>query len=43
VVIGPGGKIERLHIGAHNNLGEELKKVLNEIIGGADDAPPAGG
>ena len=43
VVIGPGGKIERLHIGAHNNLGEELKKVLNEIIGGADEAPPAGG
>ncbi len=44
VVIGPGGKIERLHIGAHNGLGEELKKVLTELTGGGvEDAPPAGG
>ena len=42
-MIGRGGKIERLHIGAHNNLGEDLKKVLNELIGGADEAPPTGG
>ena len=33
VIIGPTGNIERLHIGAHNKLGEELKKALKELVG----------
>jgi thiol-disulfide isomerase/thioredoxin len=36
VVIGKGGKIERVHIGAHPNLQEELQTVLQELL-----APPA--
>jgi thiol-disulfide isomerase/thioredoxin len=32
VIIGSGGKIERLHVGAAADLGDELKKVLQELI-----------
>jgi peroxiredoxin len=36
VVIGKGGKIERVHIGAHPNLETELQTVLEDLL-----APPA--
>jgi thiol-disulfide isomerase/thioredoxin len=32
VIIGKGGKIARLHIGSHPNLGEELTSVLAELL-----------
>ena len=36
VVIGPTGNIERLHIGAHNKLSEELSRAIAQLIGDED-------
>ena len=37
VVIGPNGKVERLHVGFHSNLKEELTKVIEDFLNSADE------
>ena len=32
VIVGPGGKIERLHVGAHAGLHAEIDKVLKQLV-----------
>ena len=36
VIIGPTGNIERLHIGAHNKLGEQLIRAIEQLIADED-------